>query len=283
MKTIGFIDYYLSEWHANNYPQWIKEACDQLGLEYTVAYAWGEQMISPVDGIDSAAWCERMGVTLCGTIDEVCEKSDVLVVLAPSDPERHLSYAEKVLSYGKPTYIDKTFAPNLNEAKAIFALGERYGTPFFSTSALRYATELDAFEGAHGLMIVGGGGNFPEYVIHQVEMAVTLLREPVRRAKVDCVGPQRLCCLETVSGDRVGMVFIPDHGFAVCGETAEGRTLYREASDGFFPRLIEDMLRFFESGVPPFDGKQTLEAMAIREALLTAEARAGAWVELPSI
>ena len=24
MKTIGFIDYYLSEWHANNYPDWIK-------------------------------------------------------------------------------------------------------------------------------------------------------------------------------------------------------------------------------------------------------------------
>ena len=23
---IGFIDYFLDEWHANNYPQWIKEA-----------------------------------------------------------------------------------------------------------------------------------------------------------------------------------------------------------------------------------------------------------------
>ena len=24
MKTIGFIDYYLDEWHANNYPAWIR-------------------------------------------------------------------------------------------------------------------------------------------------------------------------------------------------------------------------------------------------------------------
>ena len=23
---IGFVDYYLDEWHANNYPQWIREA-----------------------------------------------------------------------------------------------------------------------------------------------------------------------------------------------------------------------------------------------------------------
>ena len=23
MQTIGFIDYFLDEWHANNYPEWI--------------------------------------------------------------------------------------------------------------------------------------------------------------------------------------------------------------------------------------------------------------------
>ena len=26
MKTVGFIDYYLDEYHANNYPQWLKDA-----------------------------------------------------------------------------------------------------------------------------------------------------------------------------------------------------------------------------------------------------------------
>ena len=25
MKKIGFIDFYLDEWHANNYPAWIRE------------------------------------------------------------------------------------------------------------------------------------------------------------------------------------------------------------------------------------------------------------------
>ena len=28
MKKIGFIDYYLDEWHANNYPGFFKEAAD---------------------------------------------------------------------------------------------------------------------------------------------------------------------------------------------------------------------------------------------------------------
>ena len=34
MKKIGFVDYYISEWHANNYPLWIKEACEKAGLDY---------------------------------------------------------------------------------------------------------------------------------------------------------------------------------------------------------------------------------------------------------
>ena len=32
MKKIGFIDYYLSEWHANKYPAWMASICEELGL-----------------------------------------------------------------------------------------------------------------------------------------------------------------------------------------------------------------------------------------------------------
>ena len=39
MKTIGFVDFYLSDRHANNYPAWIKQANEKFGLEYKVAYA----------------------------------------------------------------------------------------------------------------------------------------------------------------------------------------------------------------------------------------------------
>ena len=34
---VGFIDYYLDEWHANNYPAWIKEASNGE-MEVTLAY-----------------------------------------------------------------------------------------------------------------------------------------------------------------------------------------------------------------------------------------------------
>ena len=112
MKKIGFVDYYISEWHANNYPIWIKEECEKAGLDYAVAYAWAERDDSSFDGRNTDGWCKDFGAERCGSIDELCEKSDVVLVLAPSNPETHLRFAEKVLPYKKRTYIDKTFAPD---------------------------------------------------------------------------------------------------------------------------------------------------------------------------
>ena len=120
MKKIGFVDYYLSEWHANNYPAWIKEACENAGLDYELAYAWAELDTSILDGVTTDQWCEKFGATKCDTLEELCEKSDVIVILSPSFPEKHLPYAEVVLKYGKRTYIDNI----LESAKVLDALYE---------------------------------------------------------------------------------------------------------------------------------------------------------------
>ena len=165
MKKIGFVDFFISEWHANNYPAWIDNAAKELGEDYKVCYAWAEDYVSPVDSVNTDEWCEKFGVERCATIEELCEKSDYIVVLSPSNPEKHLAYAKAVLPYGKPTYIDKTFACNCAEAEEIFAIAEKYGTPFFSTSALRYATELEGICPEKTLDITGGGRLFSEYCI----------------------------------------------------------------------------------------------------------------------
>ena len=168
MKRIGFVDYYISEWHANNYPAWFKEAAEKLGMEYQVAYAWAEKDISPVDGVSTDEWCEKMGVERCLSLAKLCEKSDVIVILAPSNPEKHLEYAKAVLPYGKRTYIDKTFAPDLAIAKEIFELGKKYNTSFFSSSALRYSEELAEIKNAQNIIITGSGSSLEEYVIHLI-------------------------------------------------------------------------------------------------------------------
>lgn len=67
---IGFIDYYLDEWHANNYPKWIREAS---GGKVEVAYAYA-MIDSPRGGLSTAEWCRRQEIAQCTTMQELIEK-----------------------------------------------------------------------------------------------------------------------------------------------------------------------------------------------------------------
>ncbi len=279
MKKIGFVDFYISEWHANNYPAWIDEAAKKLGLDYKVTYAWAEEDVSPVDGRTTDQWCKDFGIEKCETVEELCEKSDVIVLLAPSNPEVHLSLAEKVLPFGKPTYIDKTFAPDLATAEKIFALAEKYGTPFFSTSALRYSEELDEFKGVKNLFLTGGGRNLPEYIIHPIEMAVALFGGAFNRVKCEPMGQQVYIKAEGEDNQLV-IMFSPAFGYSLSGEFADGTVKRQEVKSAFFLNLIEDMVKFFEDKKPPFDTAQTLEVMRLRDAVLKAEATPNTWINL---
>ena len=182
-KSIGFVDYYVNEWHANNYVGWIREVCEKLGEDFEVKYAWAELDSDPNEGVSTDEWCEKYGVEKCDSIDEICEKSDYIIVLAPSNPETHLRYAEATLKYGKNTYIDKTFAPDYKTACRIFDIAKSHGTAFFSSSALRYGPELRNTVGACSMVTTGGGSLFDEYVIHQVEMIVKSLGTGLRGAE----------------------------------------------------------------------------------------------------
>ena len=261
MKKIGFVDYYLSEWHANNYPRWVKELSDG----YEVAYAYAELDVSPKDGVTTDKWCQKMGVERCFGIDELCKKSDFIMILAPDDADTHLRYAQAVLPYGKPTYIDKTFAPDLDTAKAIFDISD---TPFFSTSALRYATELDEFKNARDFVITGGGPELDIYAVHIAEMAVVLLGEPIECAKTERIGALTVCSAKSISGKTATLVYSPGMDFSVTAECADGKRRERTVKSEFFKALIADVLKFFDSGRVPFDPAQTLEVMRLRDNML---------------
>ena len=269
MKKIGFVDYYISEWHANNYPGWIKQANERLGLDFQVCYAWAKEELSPVDNVTTDRWCEKMGITRCDTVEELCEKSDYIIILAPSNPETHLELANAVLPFGKRTYIDKTFAPDLAIAEEIFALSRKYNTPFFSTSALRFASELKEFEKANNLVIKGGGSNLEEYIIHTVEIAATLLKEGVGSVKVKRSGEDAVGNVITKTGRTATLEFSPANDFSVSGTLPDGSVKEMNISSNFFDVLMEGILKFFSTGEKPFDEKETLEAMALRDAFLS--------------
>lgn len=272
MVKIGFIDYFLDEWHANNYPKWFKAASEKLGEEFVVSYAWAELDAPPQGGKTTKEWCEEKGVKACATLEEVCEKSDVLVILSPDNAERHLDYAKVALPYGKRTYIDKTFAPDYATALRIFGIAREHNTPFFSSSALRYAEELKAVD-APDHMITTGGGHLSNYMVHQAEMVVAKLGLGISSVTARKQGPVTLFSVDYENGKRATVLHAPAFGFQISMAKENGEvTPLTPAASPFFAAMIADMARFFLDGKPSFDPDETLEVMKLIELCLRAEA-----------
>ena len=276
MKKIGFVDYYLSEWHANNYPAWITE----VNPEWEVAYAWAEEAVSPRDGVTTAEWCEKFGAVACATLEELCEKSDVILILAPTDPDRHLKYAKVVLPYGKRTYIDKTFAPNLAEAEEIFAIAKQYNTPFFSTSALRYAEELDTYGDCDVMMTMGGGSSLEEYIVHQAEMVVKKMGKDADRVRATRIASGYTFTVAYPDGREAMMTFESGLSFVTYMKKEGVKGSTTKISSPFFPRLIADILRFYEEGSVSFDVEETLAVIKLRDAVLHAAETPDVWKDI---
>ena len=268
MKKIGIIDYFIDEWHSNTYLGLFERASKALGVDYKVTYAYAE--VEQPGKMLTDDWCAKNNVTRCYSIEELCEKSDNILILAPANPETHLRYAEAALKYGKTTYIDKTFAPDLETAKAIFAVAEKYGTKIFTSSALRYAEEIAEYTDVKNVMIKGGGRSLEEYIIHQIEMAVKLTKgEQAKLAHVFSGDKQSTIVLE-YAGRTVTLSYSNSGwGFSVDVETDKANCEYKNVEKGTeFYRLVESIVKFFETNEEPFDKKETLAVLAIRDAIM---------------
>ena len=280
MKTIGFIDYFLHEWHANEYPAMIKAYNAKHGTNYQVKYAWAE-IDSPNGGFTTDEWCKKYGAIRCETIENLCKKCDYVIVLAPSNPEKHLAYAEKVFKCGKSPYIDKTFAPNYQDAKAIFDLAKQYGVKFFSSSALRYADEIKDFDGkAKSVFTTGGGSNMEEYIIHQIEMAVKCLGVGDKKVRYEKIGDNEWMDVVYSDGRRAKMMFAPCMPFAITVANEDGHSVYSQINSAFFDNLIADIFHFFESGEISFDIDETLDIIKLRETVIKAKDKEGKWIRV---
>ena len=277
-KKIGFIDYYLDEWHALNYPQFIKEATDG---EFEVAYAYAE-MDKP-GGMTTDQWCEKYGVQRLDSIDEVVEKSDCLIVLSPDNPERHWDLCQKPLRSGKRVYVDKTFALEKSTAEALVKLAEENNTPFFSTSALRFADELKDID-REGICFINsrGPGNFDTYSIHQIEPIVVLMGSKAKRIMSVGNGKYESMVIE-FEGNR--SIVMSQYGwtgvdFSMLVNYEDGKTVTVPAMTNTFPNFIKAMCDFFKTGEIKAAHDETVAIMGIIEAGSKALANPNTWIEI---
>lgn len=268
MKKIGIIDYFIDEWHSNTYLSLFEQASKALGVDYKVVYGYAE--VEKEGKMLTDDWCKKNNIIRCQTIEELCEKSDNILILAPANPETHLKYAEKALAYGKTTYIDKTFAPDLETAKKIFELAEKYNTKIFTSSALRFAEEIENYTDIKNAIITGGGSSLEEYIIHLIEMAVKMTQgTKVENVHIFNREKQSTIVIEFVSKAVTLNFSRSGWDFCIDVEKSDGSCEYKKVEKGtHFYRLVESIVKFFESNEEPFNKKETLAVLAIRDAVM---------------
>lgn len=277
MKKIGFIDYYLDEWHANNYPAWIKSASNG---EYEVAYAYGE-IDSPIGGRTTEQWCADMGIERVNSIDELIEKSDYMILLSPDNPEMHWPLCQKPLRSGKRTYVDKTFAPTAQIARDLFKLANDNDTPIFSSSALRFSNELAALPKKDvSFVLLSGPGNPENYLIHQIEPMVQLIKEKAVRVQYNGIEGAASYIVEFENGKLGTANLLVSGDFQTTVKFSDGEVAFVPESTGTFDNLILAMLKFFETGDIPVDGQETITIAEVLEAAHEAEKTPGTWVNI---
>lgn len=278
MKKIGFIDYYLNEWHADHYPQWLKDLSDG---EYQVAYAYG-QIDCPFEGsLTNAEWCEKYGVELVADIYDLVEKSDCIVVLAPDNCEKHLELALPAVASGKPVYVDKTFANSKAEAEEIFATSNKSGSVCFSASAFRCSQKLNAVKTDDVSGVVAFGHLDPvNYLVHQIEPIVTVMGGDV--TSVMYTGCEMRPAWQLRFADNrtasINMMQKEFRHYLVVNHQDSNETVAMD--DDVFNGLMKAILEMFKTGKAPIAQEGTIAIMAIREKCLQAMDKPFEWLDM---
>jgi hypothetical protein len=239
---------------------------------------------------------DKWGVEIVGSIEELCKKVDA-VLLESVDGRPHLSQVRPVLAAGKRVFIDKPFAASYAGANEIVSLSRESGTPFFSSSSLRFADDLQAMKRDEKLGALLGAFTYgpaptephhPDlfwYGIHAVEMLYTLMGpgcESVTRVHADgadvVTGKWKDGRVGTMRGIRDGK---QDYGAVAFGTKANLATPASMKSD--YRNLLVEIVKFFQTGAPPIPPEETLEIMAFMEAADLSKARGGATVMLKEV
>ena len=261
-------------------------------FKVVAAYPYGSQTIeSSYKRIpEYTEKVKQYGVKIVDSIAALLDEVDC-VLLETNDGRVHLEQAVEVFKAGKICFIDKPVGATLGEAIAIYDMAERYNVPIFSSSALRYSPINQQLRNGELGEVIGADCYSPHsvepthpdfgfYGIHGVETLYTILGP----------GCQAVNRVSTEQGDVVTGYWADDRigtfRAIVKGPHIYGGTAYTDKkaviAGGYvgYKVLLEQVLKFFKTGVAPVSKDETLEIFAFMRASNLSKERGGAMVTL---
>ena len=263
----------------------------------TAAYKYGSRSIASSTNRypKYEAQLKEMGVEMMPSIKELLAKVDV-VMLETNDGREHFAQAREIFASGKRVFIDKPVAHNYADAMRIIREARRTKTPFFSCSTLRWTKNVQAarkgelgkvrgLDFAAPCNVEKTHSRYTWYGIHGFEPVVAVLG----------VGAD---AVTTLANDKEDVITVSrkDGRFAVLrmmrgeGMWNYASRLYTEdkgpvdlgGNEGY-ALMLEEILKFFRTGVAPFPIEETEEIFALMEAAAESHRLKGATVSLDTI
>jgi len=253
------------------------------GGRVVAAYPHGSPDIpSSVSRIPAnTATIEKLGVKIVSSIADLLSMVDA-VLLETNDGRPHLEQARLVIQAGKPLFIDKPIAASLTDAGLILQEARAAKVPVFSASSLRFTPGALAARAGEMGKVYGCEAFSPEhrepthptlywYGIHGVETLFTVMGpgcESVTRVETETsdlvVGRWKDGRIGTFRGLRSQPKEGPRLEYGGTVFTSKGNQPIGPFK-GYRPLLVE-IEKFFQTGTPPVELRETLEIYAFMEA-----------------
>ena len=235
-----------------------------------------------------------MGVEMVPSVKDVLAKCDA-VLLETNDGRCHLQQAREIFASGKPVFIDKPIAHSYFDTLQILREAKARKAKFFSCSGLRWTDKVQAARRGDYGHVIGVNSFAPTtrerthsafmwYGVHGFEPLCTVMGP----------GADEVTCFTTKTNDVVtvrwkdgrigvvrGMSDGPGRGYGSMAFTEKG-PVDLGGYEGYAP-MLEEILKFFRTGVVPYPPEETEEIFAVMAAAEESAKRGGAPVKLDEI
>lgn len=227
------------------------------------------------------------------------------VMITESMPDRYLALSKPFIERGMRVFLNRPFAGSMADAHEIVRLSERHGAKIYSASAL-YHTQagqkaremVKTVEPIRLFSVTGASDHLGFYLPHAIAAMVSVLGTGVRIVRAMSLkaipeDPQRAAApvvvyIEYAPEARLGPVrgtvnmigpAATWYGFtmALFGARGEMDPVHFEVT---YDLLLQEMARFFRTGVEPIPREVILEKTAIFYGALASARRNGAPVEV---
>lgn len=231
------------------------------------------------EGLDKRqAYLESIGMMVTMDFDTAVADSDA-IMLEINDPAFHLEYFRKCAALGKPIFLDKPFADNLDNAREIKKIAAENNTVYFTASCLRFCPGIQNAHKTIGApkegLIWGPIGKAPAgssivwYGVHATEMLEFVMGKGAISVQT-CQNAAGCVVVVNYSDGRRGAISLDRDCYRYGGvlrDLVNSPLLFEEQLGGAFYRpLLVQVEEFFRTGKMPVEIEDSFEVMAILDA-----------------